>query len=84
MMGRNERKNPVYVRPTNFAITAYNRGVGNTFNTDYNNWHYTVAVNKYRTTWIPILNETNADHLDIDEPATTTTTADAGDSKLKS
>lgn len=78
MMGRREKRGkPTYVRPTNFAITAYNRGVGNTFNTDYNNWHYTVSVNKYRTTWIPVFNEANKTRLDIDELVTPTTTADA-------
>ena len=46
-----------YVRPINYAITAYNRGLGNTYGTDFNNWHYTVSVNKYKDGFIKTFNE---------------------------
>ena len=59
MMKHNETKSPVYVRPTNYAITAYNRGLGNTYGTDYNNWHYTVSVHKHKDTFIREFNLAN-------------------------
>ena len=46
-----------YVRPINYAITAYNRGLGNTYGTDFNNWHYTVSVNKYKDGFIKDFNK---------------------------
>jgi len=57
MLGHNERKK--YKRPTNFAITAYNRGIGNARKIDYNKWHYTVAVNRYRRGFISHFNKEN-------------------------
>jgi len=59
MMKHNETKRPVFVRPTNYAITAYNRGLGNTYDTDYNNWHYTVSVHKHKDTFIKQFNLAN-------------------------
>ncbi len=59
MMGRNETKSPTFVRPTNYAITAYNRGLGNTYDTEYNKWHYTVGVNKHKDTFIKEFNKVN-------------------------
>lgn len=59
MMGHNETKRPTFVRPTNYAITAYNRGLGNTYDTDYNNWHYTVSVHKHKDTFIKRFNLAN-------------------------
>lgn len=63
----------VYVRPINYAVTAYNRGLGNTYDTDYNNWHYTVAINKYRKTWIPKFNEANKQYLKSDQQLASST-----------
>jgi len=59
MMGHKETKSRTFVRPTNYAITAYNRGLGNTYNTDYNNWHYTVSVHKHKNTFIKQFNLAN-------------------------
>ena len=59
IMTHRERKDSVFVRPTNYAITAYNRGLGNTYDTDYNNWHYTVSVHKHKDTFIKKFNLAN-------------------------
>jgi len=61
MMGRNEKRN--YVRPTNFAITAYNRGLGGALGSEYNDWHYTVAVNKHKDTFLKEFNNINNPHV---------------------
>lgn len=59
LMGHNETKDPVFKRPTNYAITAYNRGLGNTYGTDYDNWHYTVGVHKHIERFIADFNVAN-------------------------
>lgn len=94
MQHREKNGKITLVRPVNYAITAYNRGLGNTYKTDYDNWHYTVSINGYRTTWIPLFNEANKTHLetsveeqtpetpDNEEEGNPTTTADAT-AKLK-
>lgn len=57
LMQHNKQTN--FIRPTNYAITAYNRGLGNTYDTDYNNWHYTVSVHKHKDTFIKEFNLVN-------------------------
>ena len=59
MMGHNETRTPTFKRPSNYAITAYNRGLGNTYNTDYDNWHYTVSVHDHKDTFIRTFNLAN-------------------------
>lgn len=59
MQHKEKSKKVVLVRPTNYAITAYNRGLGNTYDTDYNNWHYTVSVHKHKDTFIKKFNLAN-------------------------
>ena len=60
MMGHKEKgKKTVFVRPTNYAITAYNRGLGPTYDSDYDNWHYTVSVHKHKDTFIKTFNLAN-------------------------
>ena len=59
MMGHNETKKPTFKRPSNYAITAYNRGLGNTYKTDYDNWHYTVSVHEHKDTFIKTFNLAN-------------------------
>lgn len=50
-------------RPTNFAITAYNQGIGGAMKLDWNDWHYTVSVNKHRRKIMRPFNEANSDYL---------------------
>ena len=59
MMGHNETKKPTFKRPSNYAITAYNRGLGNTYDTDYDQWHYTVSVHEHKDTFIRTFNLAN-------------------------
>lgn len=62
ILGHNEKRG--YSRPTNFGVTAYNRGLSRAIGTDYNNWHYTVAVNKYRKNFLKKFNKENKTYLD--------------------
>jgi hypothetical protein len=59
MQHKEKSKKVVFKRPINYAITAYNRGLGNTYNTDYDNWHYTVSVHKHKDTFIKEFNLAN-------------------------
>ncbi len=61
MVGNNDKRG--YKRPTNFGITAYNQGVRGTAKINYNTWHYTVAVNKYRNNFLKKFNKNNKTHL---------------------
>ena len=64
MQHKTRKGKVVYVRPIDYAVTAYNRGLGNTYKTEYKKWHYTVSINEYRTTWLPKFNQANITHLD--------------------